>query len=106
MIDFLTAEGIISLAGFSGIFTNNLLHSLKENLVDPLSHKMLPKYIFDDSETKSQEEFTNIKQLNKDDTKLKWKLFLKDLIIWIILMFILYLIWKFIIKKPQKNSSG
>ena len=106
MIDFLTAEGIISLAGFSGIFTNNLLHSLKENLIDPLSNKMLPEYMFNDSETKSQEEFTNIKQLNENNTKLKWKLFLKDLIIWISLMFILYLIWKFIIKKPQKNSSG
>ena len=34
--------------------------------------------------------------------KIKWQTFLKDLITWIVIMFILYLVWKFLIKNIQK----
>ena len=115
MLTFLIEEGVISVGALSGIFTATMLGSFKSNILDPLSEKMVPSHFLDPTleqkvidPLKKKENMTNILDANNYDFidrathKIKWKIFLKDLVIWIIIMFILYLIWKYIVKKIVK----
>ena len=87
MFKFLLGENILSVLTIGGFFTSHLLISLKNNILEPTACILLPDEFFDKG------------VLDKD---LKWKLFLKDLIIWAIIMYIIYLIWVKILKKsPQ-----
>ena len=106
MLTFLLEEGVISVGALSGIFTATLLGSLKSNLLDPLAEKFIPSHKLDPHDDK--ETMTNIldaNNYNKGQTpsKIKWQTFLKDLVLWIIIMFILYLLWNYLIKKIKKN---
>ena len=97
MLTFLLEEGVISVGAISGIFTGALLTSLKSNHLDPLAEKVAPSNILHPPGDK--ETFDNKQPVHQ----LKWKIFIRDLIIWIIIMFILYLLWNYLIKKIKKN---
>lgn len=94
MINFLLNENIITVMGVSGFFTTQLLASLKNNILDPMSHHLLPRRMF-----KRDENFDQDKEI------IKWNSFLKDFIIWLILMYIIYLIWKHM-KKTKIFNMG
>jgi large-conductance mechanosensitive channel len=112
MLSFLLEEGVISVGAISGIFTATLLGSFKSNILDPISEKIAPTHLLDPNiqnkdidQGKKKENMINVLDANnynfydpKTQT-IKWKIFLKDLIIWIIIMFILYLIWNYLIRK-------
>lgn len=108
MLTFLLEEGVISVAAVSGIFTATLLGSFKTNILDPLAENVVPNHTLH-PETDKKEQMSNILDANnyniidKKTHKILWKIFLKDLIIWIIIMFILYLIWNYLVKKIKKN---
>ena len=108
MLTFLLEEGVISVATVSGIFTATLLGSFKTNILDPFSENLVPNHTLH-PETDKKEQMSNILDANnynifdKKNHKILWKIFLKDLIIWIIIMFILYLIWNYLVKKIKKN---
>ena len=128
MLTFLLTEGVLTVGTISGIFTATLLGSLKTNIVDPLSEQVLPTHKLDSrvkdtpsptstpsnlstpnnpSNKTNKENMVNILDANNynfDSTlkKIKWQTFLKDLITWVIIMFILFLIWKYLIKNIQK----
>jgi hypothetical protein len=118
MLTFLIEEGVISVGALSGIFTATLLGSFKSNVLDPLSEKIAPTHLLDPTLTdknvdnsKKKENMTNILDANNYNFydpkmhKIKWKMFLKDLIIWITIMFILYLLWKYIVKKIKSPMT-
>ena len=119
MLTFLIEEGVLSVGALSGIFTASLLGSFKTNILDPLSENVLPNHKLDPTiqqppgpEVDKKENMTNILDAGNYtfyDTKakkIKWKLFVKDLVIWIIIMFILYLLWKYLIKKILNKNKN
>ena len=101
MISFLLDEGIITVGVLSGIFTTSLLNSLKINIIDPVSEKIAPSHKLD--------KFFPIPFGTQDKASprdiIRWKLFLKDFITWLILMIILYLFWKFVIYPRKINKQ-
>ena len=110
MLTFLLSEGILTVGAVSGIFTATLLGSLKTNIVDPLCENLIPTRILDKharvfDNDNNKEKMTNILDANnyssfgKSQDKIKWQTFLKDLVTWIVIMFILYLIWKYTLEK-------
>ena len=128
MFGFLLDEGAITVNTLTGIFTALLLASLKNNIIDPVVEKTVPlnklEDLLDDgklnnsvkessesSETnKSNNNGTNIAILGNQfggygKNKIKWKLFLRDLITWIIIMYIIYLLWKKFVH-PLKMKNG
>ena len=99
MLTFLVQEGVITVGTLSGIFTAAMLNSLKNNVIDPFSYEFICK-------TNLEEHFLSNEQQNEKppQTKINFKVFIKDFIIWLILMIILYLIWKYIIH-PIKSEN-
>jgi len=104
MLTFLLEEGVISVAAVSGIFTATLLGSLKGNILDPIAENIAPSHQLDKH---AQPDILNANKYTKSEygsNKIKWQTFLKDLIIWIIIMFILYLIWKKLISRIKNPN--
>jgi large-conductance mechanosensitive channel len=93
MITFLLGEGILTIGIISSMFTQSMLASLKQNIIDPFSHRV--------AEPGNTDNFTDT-QINKN---IKWKMFIKDFVVWIIVMFIIYLIWKYIPNPLNKNIT-
>ena len=96
MITFLIQEGVITVGALSGIFTAHMLNSCKQNIIDPVSESFF-------SQTNFGLDLDSDKPVNKI---VKWKQFLKDFIIWIIIMILLYLLWKYLIKPVRGNGIG
>lgn len=76
MIDFLCAEKILTYSLITGVFTQQLIMSFKTKVIEPISCKILP-----DS--------------GDEPAELKCKSFLRDLAVWVLLIFILYLVYLF-----------
>lgn len=117
MISFMVQEGILTIGTLSGIFTALLLNSLKNNIIDPIVEKTVPldklHDLLDDGKinnsvpktapTNGNYIFGNqFGGIGKD--KINWKIFLRDFITWMIIIVILYLVWKFIIN-PIKTKN-
>ena len=119
-------EGIITIGTVSGIFTALLLNSLKNNIIDPIVEKAAPLNkihdLLDDGKLnnsvpsvpkpsqQSQQPMNNnmffgnqFGGLGKD--KINWKVFLRDFITWIIIIFILYLVWKHFLNPIKIKNS-
>ena len=108
MIGFLLDEGVITVGVLSGIFTTALLNSFKSNIIDPSIEKLVPSYKLDKTE-----DFASLFPLpigKEEDPKhkhiIKWQTFLKDFFVWFLLMFMLYLFWKFVIFPRKANKMG
>jgi large-conductance mechanosensitive channel len=116
MFSFLLEEGVLTVGVMSGIFTTGLLNSLKSNIIDPLTENLAPSHTLGGAvkvEKKSgRSEFGDMFPLptgshpNPDKTNVLWKIFLRDLIVWIILMAILYIFWKYVLGplRSQKRT--
>ena len=126
MISFMLQEGIITIGTVSGIFTALLLNSLKNNIIDPIVEKAAPlnkiSDLLDDGKLNNsvpkpppspqqpvQPMNNNMFSgnqfggLGKD--KINWKVFLRDFITWIIIIFILYLVWKHFLNPIKMKNS-
>jgi len=79
-------KNILESLGLEGEF-GNVINALQENMTNILDASNYTVY-----DTKAK--------------KIKWKLFVKDLVIWIIIMFILYLLWKYLIKKILNKNKN
>ena len=88
MINFLLNENVLSVAPICGFFTGHMLISLKNNILDPVAHKIFPEDFFGDID--------DSKKLN---TNINWKLFLKEFVLWIIMVGMFYFIWAKILKR-------
>ena len=86
MINFLLNENVLSVAPICGFFTGHMLISLKNNILDPLAHNIFPENFFGES---------------KDSKKIiiNWRLFLKEFVLWIVMVGMFYFIWAKILKR-------
>ena len=82
MLSFLIDEGALTMGVMSGVFTTTLLNSLKNNVVEPIGEIIIPSNKLDENSSS-----VNTKPL-------RWKIFVKDLIIWITVMLTFYILWK------------
>jgi len=118
MISFLLQEGVITIGTVSGIFTALLLNSVKNNLIDPIVEKIAPIDKIHtpqvstpskepDNKNKSNGIFNAIGNQfgGSDKSELKTKIFMRDFITWLVIMFVLYLAWKYILH-PIKNKNN
>ena len=92
MLSFLLGEGALTVGVMSGVFTTALLNSFKFNIVEPIGEIIIPSNKLENSSE------------NVDKKPLRVKIFLKDLIIWAIIMFLIYTLWKNVLAplKPTK----
>ena len=106
MITFLLEEGVLTVGALSGIFTTGLLTSLKNNIIIPSVEKLVPSHTLDTKENLSDTEKSGIlNELKPSHTTIvKWQTFLKDIIEWVIIMFLIYLFWKKILE-PHKTKT-
>jgi large-conductance mechanosensitive channel len=89
MLSFIFKEGILSLATLSSIFTAHMLGSLKNNIMDPIFEN-----IIESKELDKHAKVANITISNNEHHKIiKWQTFLKDLIVWILFVIILFYLW-------------
>ena len=116
MLTFLLEEGVLTVGALSGIFTATLLGSLKSNILDPISENIFPSHELDKhAQVNEQENFEPGKnnldanayksQFGKKNKIPLWQTFLKDLILWLIIMFIIYVIWKKLINNIKKPGN-
>jgi len=111
MIHHLVNEGVLTYGTLCGVFTSHLLMSLKSNLIDPLSNKLLPRHIFEHDKDNVQENLESTDHINvmmnyhKQSRTIKWKLFLRDLIVWFITVYIMYAVWKIISNKIRISEQ-
>ena len=115
MISFLLEEGAITVGTLSGLFTTALLNSFKLNIIDPSIENLVPSVNVmatpqpqSPQVASSKEDKSNFSDMFPIPTGptgsppadslqkkvIKWKIFLKDLLTWIIIMTILYFLWK------------
>ena len=106
MISFLLEEGVITVGTLSGLFTTALLNSLKSNIIDPSIENIVPSVNITPpplpvQQSKDKSNFADMfpiptgPPIDQSQKKvIKWKIFLKDLLTWIIVMSILYFVWK------------
>jgi len=100
MLTFLVEESIISTGALSGIFTVSLLNSFKVNILEPCVEKIAPSHKF-----KKDNFMPMINIENKTPNKnIEWRLFIRDFIIWLVVMSIVYILWKFMIHPVKKNK--
>jgi large-conductance mechanosensitive channel len=81
MIEFLTTEGILGAGVLAGGFTNHLLESLRLNILTPLTEKFIPSHLLDNDD---KDTFIAVEPVT-----IRWQTFLKDFIIWLIIMYII-----------------
>jgi hypothetical protein len=130
MISFLLDEGAITVTTLTGIFTALLLASFKNNIVDPVVETVVPLNklhdLLDDGKINNSisksttPESNNVNQNSATQnnfamlgnqfggygkTKIKFKIFLRDFITWLIIMYIIYLLWKKFVH-PIKMKKG
>ena len=107
MLSFLFEEGVITVGTLSGIFTAGMLNSFRINILEPLVENIIPVSKLDGfggSLENIMNPAVNIAPPVEPAQKkiLKWQTFLKDFITWFIVIFCLYLFWKFVITKFKR----
>ena len=128
MLSFLLQEGVITIGTISGIFTALLLNSIKNNIIDPVVEKAIPTDSLLDNiinDLKDDGILNNSYNKNNNSTpqqspppvmhgnqfggkgkeQIKWKLFLRDFITWLIIMLVLYLLWKYLLHPYKLKNS-
>jgi large-conductance mechanosensitive channel len=122
MISFLLEEGVLTVGTMSGLFTAAMLNSFRINILEPIIENIAPSYKLDKNQpspgdnimqqtvnlSREDREKLGIKQENFAETPppkkiVRWQTFLRDFITWIFVMMILYLFWKYVLKKFKKN---
>lgn len=81
MFEFLSEHKILTFTLIGTIFSTMMITSMKSNLVEPFFEMILPSSKLD---------------FNNDNTKkiyIKWQTFLRDLLVWFSIIFIIYLLY-------------
>jgi large-conductance mechanosensitive channel len=110
MLSFLVEEGILTVGTISGIFTAGMLNSFRMNVLEPCVENLIPSHKLDTDTSHFGGSLENIMALDTKDKPdpsrpkiVKIQTFLRDFITWIILVFFLYLFWKYVISKFKKG---
>ena len=102
MISFLLGEGILTIGTISGLFTASLMNSLKINIIEPIFENIVETHSLD-----KHAKFGNIISPDKvqpPSNIIKYQTFIRDLLSWFMVIFILYLFWRFILN-PYKLKN-
>lgn len=86
MWGFLIQNGVLNPGIVCSVFTNTLMMSFKTNIIDPCSHHIAPQHYFCEDDD------------DRED-KIKWKLFARDLIMWLCVIIIIFLIYTHVLNK-------
>ena len=126
MIDFIVEQKILSFALVTSVFTTALLMSLKNNIVEPVFEVAIPSYNLDidgdgipDVKVIDMKYFQQSKDRNdinelykppgidkiKKSKQIKWKMFLKDFLIWLVIILVIYLLYSFLLVKKNNNNN-
>jgi large-conductance mechanosensitive channel len=112
MIPLLVQEGILSSAVLTGVFTNHLITSFKVNILDPLTNHLVPAEKLDrhlrvddqiEIEMKQKDASGNIKTIHK---QLRWQTFLKDLIVFILISYLVVKMFTKYLNKYRPMPPG
>ena len=112
MIDFIVNEKIITFGLLTSIFTATLIGSFKINIIEPMFEHALPSHTLDVNNDGKVDQLDfqilhdagNYEKIRMKNKKIKWQTFLKDLLMWLIVIFLIYIIYK-IIKSQKKNNN-
>jgi len=98
MIDFLINEKIITVGLITGVFTTSLIASLKANIMEPIFENIFKTDVIDVNNNGKLDsvdlQYSN-DVIKKYARQIKYKVFLKDLIIWLLIILVIYIIYKF-----------
>ena len=97
MIEFLLSENVLTAAAFTGMFNTSFLTSFKNHIIEPFIEKLIKI-------TNTSAHFGSKFTETKDADQIKWKLFMREFIIWIFSQTMVYIVWKFIVH-PYKASK-
>jgi hypothetical protein len=95
MIPLLVQEGCLSAAVLTGFFTNHLITSFKLNILDPLTNRFIPAERLDRHISMNDELELEINQKDEKGTmhkyhkQLRWQTFIKDLVIFAIIAYLI-----------------
>jgi len=111
MIEFIRDEKIITVGIITSIFTASLMGSFKLNILEPLVDRVIPIQVNYDINQDGKIDSNDIFYLHdagnygKEPKKkdVRFDLFIKDLFMWVFIVFIIYLICNFIKSKTKKK---
>lgn len=93
MISFLINNEVITIAVLTGIFTTSLLNSFRFNILDQISETVAPA-----------NELHPVEGAKPPPPPvIKWKVFLRDLVVWIILMILVNVLWTNVLSQFKKT---
>jgi len=98
MISFLLEEGVITVGTLSGIFTAAMLNSFRLNIIEPVIENIFPS---------NQLDLNNLddpKSGKQTDKQIKWQTFLRDFLVWCLVMYLLYIFWKNVLHKYTRTK--
>lgn len=126
MFSFLLEEGVLTVGTMSGLFTAAMLNSFRVNILEPVIEHVVPSHILDTTGADvimqptvnlSEKDKTLIKSNLDGSTSttqpssslnpkkiVKWKTFLRDFITWVLVMLVLYMLWKHVLQKFKKKN--
>ena len=107
MISFLFEEGVLTVGTLSGIFTAGMLNSFRTNILEPLVENIVPVSHLDGFGGSLENIMNPAVKIQEERTQaqkkiIRWQTFLKDLIMWLLIMFFLYIFWKFVLRRFKK----
>ena len=107
MLSFLFEEGVLTVGTLSGIFTAGMLNSFRVNMLEPFVENIVPVSKLDGFGGSlgniMNPPVTIAEKLTQEQKKIiRWQTFLKDFAMWLLIMFFLYLFWKFVLHKFKK----
>ena len=93
MITFLLQEGVLTVGTISGMFTASMLTSFKNHIFDPTVEKLVPTEHLEPISKFGEGINSHTPPAAPKNKTIKWKIFLRDFIMYIIYMLIIYFIW-------------
>jgi large-conductance mechanosensitive channel len=92
MIDFILQEKILTIGAITGVYTSSLINSFVENITNPIFENLIPTYKLDID----GDGIPDITVVDQSKNKIKWQTFLKDLIIWLVVISLMFIIFNLI----------
>ena len=98
MLTFLIEENVLTATTLSSIFTVGMVNSLRINVIEPAFEKIIPSHKFNEKDS-----FNVLPVLTTGGSQpagappnktIRWKIFLRDFLIWLLIMFFLFILWK------------
>jgi len=101
MIEFILEQKILTIGAITGVYTSSLINSFVENISNPIFENLIPTYKLDID----GDGITDITVVDQSKNKIKWQTFLKDLIIWLVVISLMFIIFNLINSEKKNNTK-